>query len=115
MRFASLMALYGGPDQVMTVTSGLASVLGLLLLFWNKVVGFSSRWCECSAAPTRLLLRNLPRTLRKVLYNSRVRSCAKKSLSSDWTGLSPVLWKRCWNAENSPISQRFGRPAVTPA
>jgi hypothetical protein len=35
-----LLALYGGPDQVMTVTSGLASVLGLLLLFWNKVVGF---------------------------------------------------------------------------
>ena len=26
-----LLALYGGPDQVMTVTSGLASVLGLLL------------------------------------------------------------------------------------
>jgi len=38
MRF-DLFALYGGPDQVMTVTSGLASVLGLLLLFWNKVVG----------------------------------------------------------------------------
>jgi len=34
-----LLALYAGPDQVMTVTSGLASVLGLLLLFWNKVVG----------------------------------------------------------------------------
>ncbi len=34
-----LLALYGGPDQVMTVTSGLASLLGLLLLFWNKVVG----------------------------------------------------------------------------
>ena len=34
-----LLAFYGGPDQVMTVTSGLASVLGLLLLFWNKVVG----------------------------------------------------------------------------
>jgi len=34
-----LVALYAGPDQVMTVTSGLASVLGLLLLFWNKVVG----------------------------------------------------------------------------
>jgi hypothetical protein len=40
MRFESLLALYGGPDQVMTVTSGLASLLGLLLLFWNKVVGF---------------------------------------------------------------------------
>ncbi len=38
MRF-DLIALYGGPDQVMTVTSGLASVLGLLLLFWNRVVG----------------------------------------------------------------------------
>jgi hypothetical protein len=33
-----LLALYGGPDQVMTVTSGLASALGLLLIFWNKVV-----------------------------------------------------------------------------
>ncbi|MGH9543935.1 MAG: hypothetical protein ACRD23_01845 [Terriglobales bacterium] len=38
MRF-ELLALYGGPDQVMTVTSGLASLLGLLLLFWNRVVG----------------------------------------------------------------------------
>lgn len=38
MRF-DLLALYGGPDQVMTVTSGLASILGLLLIFWNKVVG----------------------------------------------------------------------------
>jgi hypothetical protein len=37
MRF-DLLALYGGPDQVMTVTSGLASLLGLLLIFWNKVV-----------------------------------------------------------------------------
>lgn len=34
-----LLAFYGGPDQVMTVTSGLASLLGLLLIFWNKVVG----------------------------------------------------------------------------
>ena len=37
MRFA-LMAFYGGPDQVMTVTSGLASLLGLLLIFWNELV-----------------------------------------------------------------------------
>jgi len=36
MRLA-LLAFYGGPDQVMTVTSGLASILGLLLIFWNKV------------------------------------------------------------------------------
>jgi hypothetical protein len=34
-----LLAFYGGPDQVMTVTSGVASALGLLLMFWNKVTG----------------------------------------------------------------------------
>ena len=34
----NLLALYAGPDQVMTVTSGLASLVGLLLIFWNKVV-----------------------------------------------------------------------------
>lgn len=33
-----LLALYAGPDQVMGVTSGLAGLLGLLLIFWNKVV-----------------------------------------------------------------------------
>jgi hypothetical protein len=32
------LALYGGPDQIMGVTSGLAGLLGLLLIFWNKVV-----------------------------------------------------------------------------
>lgn len=34
-----IFALYAGPDQIMTVTSGLAGVLGVLLIFWNKVVG----------------------------------------------------------------------------
>jgi len=33
-----LLAFYAGPDQVMTVTSGLASIIGMLLIFWNKVV-----------------------------------------------------------------------------
>lgn len=33
-----LLAFYGGPDQIMTVTSGLASILGLVLIFWNKAV-----------------------------------------------------------------------------
>jgi undecaprenyl pyrophosphate phosphatase UppP len=31
--------LYAGPDQIMTVTSGLASLLGVLLIFWNRIVG----------------------------------------------------------------------------
>jgi hypothetical protein len=38
MRF-DLLGFYAGPDQVMGVTSGLAGLLGLLLMFWNKVVG----------------------------------------------------------------------------
>ena len=49
-----LLALYAGPDQVMTVTSGLASVLGLLLIFWNKVAAAFFRvvrWVRRSPAP----------------------------------------------------------------
>jgi hypothetical protein len=34
----SLLAFYGGPDQVMTVTSGIASLVGFLLIFWHKLV-----------------------------------------------------------------------------
>lgn len=33
-----LLALYGGPDQVMGLASGLAAALGVLLIFWNKVL-----------------------------------------------------------------------------
>lgn len=33
-----LLAFYAGPDQVMTVTSGLASIVGVLLIFWHKVI-----------------------------------------------------------------------------
>jgi hypothetical protein len=33
-----LLAFYGGPDQVMTVTSGIASIIGFLLIFWHKLV-----------------------------------------------------------------------------
>jgi hypothetical protein len=33
-----LLALYGGPDQIMGLASGVATVVGLLLMFWNKVL-----------------------------------------------------------------------------
>ena len=33
-----LLAFYGGPDQVLTVTSGIASLTGFLLIFWGKLV-----------------------------------------------------------------------------
>jgi len=38
--FLGLFALYGGPDQVMAVTSGIASIVGVLLVFWHKLVAF---------------------------------------------------------------------------
>ena len=35
----NLLALfYGGPDQLMPLTSGLAAILAFLLMFWNKVM-----------------------------------------------------------------------------
>jgi hypothetical protein len=37
--FLGFVFLYGGPDQIMTVTSGLASIVGIVLIFWNKLVG----------------------------------------------------------------------------
>ena len=42
-RFECLVLLYGGPDQLMPITSGLATVLAVLLMFWNKVAGFVAR------------------------------------------------------------------------
>ncbi|HSB74117.1 MAG TPA: hypothetical protein VLC12_00625 [Terriglobales bacterium] len=33
-----LLALYGGPDQVMGLASGIAAAVGVLLMFWNKVL-----------------------------------------------------------------------------
>ena len=38
-----VFAFYAGPDQVMGVTSGIAGAIGVLLMFWNKVVGACMR------------------------------------------------------------------------
>jgi hypothetical protein len=38
MHFNLLALFYGGPDQLMPLTSGLAAILALLLMFWNKVL-----------------------------------------------------------------------------
>jgi hypothetical protein len=37
------MLFYGGPDQVMTVASGVAAAFGLLLMLWNKIVSLGVR------------------------------------------------------------------------
>ena len=33
-----LLALYGGPDQIMGIASGIATLVGALLVFWNKLL-----------------------------------------------------------------------------
>lgn len=38
-----LLALYVGPDQVMPVMSILATIAGLFLIFWNKVLSLVRR------------------------------------------------------------------------
>lgn len=54
-----LLALYAGPDQVMTVTSGIASVVGVVLVFWNKlvaaffrIIGRTPQTAEPALSPT---------------------------------------------------------------
>jgi len=37
------MIIYIGPDQVMPVSTVLGTLVGLLLLFWNKVIGLFYR------------------------------------------------------------------------
>lgn len=34
-----LVAMYVGPDQMMPVASILATLMGFVLIFWNKVLG----------------------------------------------------------------------------
>jgi hypothetical protein len=60
-----LLALYAGPDQVMTVTSGLASVLGLLLLFWNKLVGLFWRVVRRFRPGSQSATPNIPKDTSK--------------------------------------------------
>ena len=54
------MILYGGPDQIMTVTSGLASLVGILLLFWNRIVGTIFRILGLSKKSDAVVDENAP-------------------------------------------------------
>jgi hypothetical protein len=38
-----LFALYVGPDQMMPVASILATIMGFVMIFWNKVLGIFRR------------------------------------------------------------------------
>jgi hypothetical protein len=39
----SLLAIYVGPDQMMPIASILATVMGFLMIFWNKLIGVLRR------------------------------------------------------------------------
>jgi hypothetical protein len=39
----SWVALYIGPDVFLPITSALAAVAGVLLMFWTKVVGLAKK------------------------------------------------------------------------
>jgi hypothetical protein len=43
MRAYTVLALYGGPDQLMPITSGLTAIFAILLIFWNKVLAMAGR------------------------------------------------------------------------
>jgi hypothetical protein len=58
-----LLALYGGPDQVMTVTSGIASLVGIVLVFWHKLVAFFFRVFERSQPPAESESQSTPEKL----------------------------------------------------
>ena len=38
-----LLALYVGPDQMMPVASILATIMGFIMIFWNRVIGVVRR------------------------------------------------------------------------
>lgn len=61
MRF-DLLAFYGGPDQVMTITSGIASVIGFLLIFWHKLVNAFFRMIGRAPKPTDTESKSDPTT-----------------------------------------------------
>ena len=47
----ALLAFYGGPDQIMGVASGVATVVGVVLMLWNKILvalGKAMNWINPS-------------------------------------------------------------------
>ena len=42
-RLDGLLLMYVGPDQILPLTSVLGGVIGVLLMFWNRLVGVLHR------------------------------------------------------------------------
>ena len=48
-----LVLLYAGPDQLLPLMSVLGGILGILLIFWQRFVGFVRRTAQFVAARLR--------------------------------------------------------------
>jgi hypothetical protein len=47
-QFLPFLVLYIGPETILPLTSGLAALVGILLMFWHRVVGFARKvWRLC--------------------------------------------------------------------
>ena len=43
LRTSPTVLLYVGPDQIMPLTSVLSAIVGVVLMFWNRIVGLVGR------------------------------------------------------------------------
>lgn len=58
------MLLYGGPDAVMPIASVLAGIIGVLLMLWQRVIGFCRRLYQSYRQhPTKLPSKHPPSTV----------------------------------------------------
>ena len=44
LQLSTLVFLYVGPDQILPLTSFIGALIGLLLMFWQRVVGVARRF-----------------------------------------------------------------------
>ncbi len=44
LRHFPSVVLYIGPDQIMPLTSVLGAIVGIALMFWNRIVGLAHRF-----------------------------------------------------------------------
>ena len=56
----SVVWLYVGPDQILPLTSALGAIIGVLLMFWHRVMGWVRRGWQFCAAKVRVLLNRRP-------------------------------------------------------
>ena len=80
-----MFALYVGPDQVMPVMSILATIAGVIMVFWNKVMSIVRRilGVKSAAAP-----ETAPGPSPAAQWKSS--PCSLRTIQSDRNSLDPL-------------------------